>query len=86
VANNTFEVAVTPDDNVAEDLDPKSGLRRLSTEQPANVQADEFEPTSKSAEVDHEVLRSFRQVLYTRVFGLGVCWKFLRRSPTFQFQ
>jgi hypothetical protein len=37
VANSTFEAAVTPDNGVAEDLDPKSGLRRLSAEQPANV-------------------------------------------------
>lgn len=87
VANSTFEAAVAPDDDVAEDLDPKSGLRHLSAEQPANIQTDEIEPTSKSAEVDHEeALRTFGQVLHTRVFGLGVCWKFLRRSLTFQFQ
>lgn len=87
VANCTFEAAVTPDDGVAEDLDPESGLRRLSAEHPANVWTGEFEPTSKSAEVDYEeALRSFGQVLHTRVFSLGVCWKFLRRSPTFQFQ
>lgn len=60
VANSTFEAAVAPDDGAAEDLDPKSGLCRLSVEQPANVQTDEFEPTSKSPEVDHEgALKSF---------------------------
>lgn len=84
VANSTFEAVVAPEDGVVEDLDLKSGLRRLNAEQPANVQTGEFEPTSKSAEVDHEgALRSFGQVLHTRVFGLGVCWKFLRRSRRF---
>jgi hypothetical protein len=73
-ANNTFEAHITPNDGVAEDLDQKSGLRRRSAEQPANVQTDEFEPTSKSAEVDHEGASGvLRQVLHTRVFGLGVC-------------
>lgn len=72
VANSTFEADTTPNDGVAEDLDPKSGLRRLSAEQLANVQPDEFEPTSKSAEVGHEGASGvLRQVLHTRVFGLG---------------
>jgi len=61
MANSIFEAAVAPDDGVAKDLDPKSGLCRLSAEQLAYVQTDKFEPTSKSAEVDHEgALRSFR--------------------------
>jgi hypothetical protein len=77
VAKSTFEAAVTPDDGVAEDLNLKSGLRRLSAEQPANVQTAEFEATSKSAKVDHGgILRSFGQVLHTRVFGLGVAGNF----------
>ena len=60
VANSTFGAGITPNDGVAEDLGPKSGLRRPSAEQPANVRTDEFEPTSKSTEVDHEgALRSF---------------------------
>lgn len=45
-ANNTFEAHITPNDGVAEDLDQKSGLRRRSAEQPANVQTNEFEPIS----------------------------------------
>jgi hypothetical protein len=87
VANSTFEADITPNDGVAEDLDPRSGLRRLSAGPPANVQTDEFESTSKSAEVDHEGASGIlRQALHTRVFGLGVCWKFPWRSPKFQFQ
>jgi hypothetical protein len=54
MANSTFGTGITPNDGVAGDLGPKSGLRRLSAKQPANVQTDEFEPTSKSAEADHE--------------------------------
>jgi hypothetical protein len=60
VANSAFGTGITPNDGVTEDLGPKAGLRRPSAEQPVNVQTDEFEPTSRSAELDHEgALRSF---------------------------